>query len=161
VARVVEFWKPNSPHLAALPRTMLAITSCRAMLWLALVFFFCWSAAASAGDYKVTYAIDVEGRTDAGTIETCVYKDICHITSASLNLTISLGFVYPEYRFVYADVSSRWGCCYFSGGDPSIGLDPTPSVQHIPIFVGRMRAAHEFVQNAKVGVLYLAFSDLQ
>jgi hypothetical protein len=43
------------------------------MLWLVLAIFFFWSAAASAGDYKVTYAIDLEGRTDAGRIETCVY----------------------------------------------------------------------------------------
>jgi hypothetical protein len=65
LAQLLEFLEAEVSAFGCVPASY-ARRDSRAMLWLVLAIFFFWSAAASAGDYKVTYAIDLEGRTDAG-----------------------------------------------------------------------------------------------
>jgi hypothetical protein len=111
LAQLLEFLEAEVSAFGCVPASY-ARRDSRAMLWLVLAIFFFWSAAASAGDYKVTYAIDLEGRTDAGRIETCVYGHTCDITILSMGLTTDLHFIYPQYRDVCVYVSSRWGAAF-------------------------------------------------
>jgi hypothetical protein len=72
-----------------------------------LAFFLLSSAGASAGDYSVTYAIDANGKNDAGKIETCNYDKPCEIEPVGLGLSIFLSFIRPDHRSVQLHVYSR------------------------------------------------------
>jgi hypothetical protein len=61
-----------------------------------LASFFLFSAGASAADYSVAYAIDANGKSDVGKIETCNYDKRCEIESANSGLSISLLFPRPD-----------------------------------------------------------------
>jgi hypothetical protein len=125
-------------------------------LWAGLL---CDGSKAAAADYIVSYALDVDGKTDAGKADTCEYVRPCEIESAGMR--IILNFTYPDHRSVYANVYGRTGCCYFADGVDSISLDPRESLHHLVIFEGKARRRNEFVENRKVGILYLRFSDMR
>ena len=127
-------------------------------LWASLLF--CNSKAAAA-DYVVNYALEVDGKTDTGKKETCEYVRPCEIVSESAGVRVVMNFTYPDHRSVYTQVYGRLGCCYFRDGVDSISLDPRLPLHHLQIFEGQARRKNEFVQNRKVGVLYLSFSDMR
>lgn len=126
-------------------------------LWASLL---CNSKAAAA-DYVVNYALEVDGKTDTGKKETCEYARPCEIVSESAGVRVVMNFTYPDHRSVYTQVYGRLGCCYFRDGVDSISLDPKLPLHHLQIFEGQVRRQNEFVQNRKVGVLYLNFSDMR
>src|SRR3954453_23800308 len=118
-------------------------------------------AKALAGDYIVHYALEVDGKTDAGTMESCEYVRRCQILSSATGVQVTLNFIYPEHRVVHARVQGQPGCCYFADAVDSVSLNPKSSFHHLDIFEGRARRRNEFVDNRRVGVLYLSFSDLR
>jgi hypothetical protein len=126
-----------------------------------LAFFLLPSAGASAGDYSVTYAIDANGKNDAGKIETCVYDKACLIESASAGLSISMDFPRPDHKWVQLEVMGPPGCCYSYDAIRRIYLEIKPGLLRVPIYDGRARRVNEFVQNKRFGVLYLEFSYLR
>jgi hypothetical protein len=127
-------------------------------------FLFLLGAEASAGDYKVTYAIDAGDKNDAGTIEKCEYTKFCRIESEKLKISILLSFGQPDHNDVDIHIYGNRGwssCCYFADGVDSVVRDARGSLIRLRVFEGRRRLRNEFLQNAPVGVLYLRFSDLK
>jgi hypothetical protein len=125
-----------------------------------LAFFVLSSSGASAGDYSVTYAIDANGKNDAGKIETCNYDKPCEIEPVGLGLSIFLSFIRPDHRSVQLHVYGPRGCCY-SDAATTIYLDLEPGLLRVPLYEGRARRGNEFIQNKRFGVLYLEFSNLR
>lgn len=127
----------------------------------AFLAFLLSSVSASAGNYSVTYAIDANGKNDAGKIESCDYDRVCEIEPAGLGLHISLSFIDPDHQWVELHVHGPAGCCYSADADRDINLEIKPGLLRVPIYQGRPRRGNEFVQNKRFGVLYLEFSKLR
>ncbi len=127
----------------------------------ALLAFSLSNVSAFAGDYSVTYAIDANGRNDAGKIESCEYTRRCEIEPAGWGLHISLGFIYPDHQWVELHVYGPAGCCYSADADREINLEIKPGLLRVPLYQGRPRRGNEFVRNKRFGVLYLEFSSLR
>jgi len=119
------------------------------------------SAAASAGDYSVAYAIDANGKTDKGIVDTCKYIDVCEITSADLGVTLSLGFTRPDHDSIELEIRGPPGCCYSADAKLTFYLGTRRGLQRVPIYVGHQRKGNEFVRNERFGVVYLEFSNLR
>lgn len=126
-----------------------------------LAFLLLSTVDASAGDYSVTYAIDANGKNDAGKIETCNYSKPCEIKPVGFGLWIFLTFIHPNHRWVELDVSGQPGCCYSADADSTINLEIRPGLLRVPIYQGRKRRGNEFVQNKRFGVVYLEFSNMR
>lgn len=137
---------------------MLLIRSARTAL---LSFFLLSGAGAAAADYSVTYAIDANGKTSAGKIETCDYETLCFIEAPGLGLQISLSFNHSDRRWVELYIDGPPACCYSSDATREFYLQITPGLLRVPIHQGRARRRNEFVRNHKFGVLYLEFSNLR
>jgi hypothetical protein len=127
----------------------------------ALLAVFFSSAGASAGDYSVTYAIDADGKNDAGKIETCDYDKPCEIRPVGFGLLIFVSFIHPDHRSVQLRVYGRRGCYYSADAATTIYLDIEPGLLRVPLYEGRERRGNEFAQNRRFGVLYLEFSSLR
>ncbi|WJR76483.1 hypothetical protein [Bradyrhizobium sp. NP1] len=78
----------------------------------AIILFLLSVSAAVAGDYIVTYAIDANGKTDTGRVDTCIYDQRCEITSARTGLLLSLRPRLPQDEWVKVEVSGPPGCCF-------------------------------------------------
>jgi hypothetical protein len=128
----------------------------------ALPVFLLSCATASAGDYSVTYAIDANGKNDAGKIETCEYVESCEIEPVGFGLSIFLGFMHPDHRSVNIEVyGRRGGCCYSADATRTIYLNIEPGLLRVALYEGHARRGNEVVRNKKFGVLYLEFSNLR
>jgi hypothetical protein len=125
------------------------------------VFLLFSIGGVAAGDYVATYAIDIGEKNDAGRIEDCVYEKPCQIVSKGVGLRINLNFSYPDHGRVHLHVYGPPGCCVFSDAVESITLDPKQALQRVVVFEGRERVRNEYVQNRRIGVVYLSFSELQ
>ncbi len=123
--------------------------------------FLLSDVSASAGDYSVTYAIDANGKNNAGKIENCEYTRVCEIEPTGWGLHISLGFIYPDHQWVELHVHGPAGCCYSADADRDINLEIKPGLLRVPLYQGRPRRGNEFVRNKRFGVLYLEFSSLR
>src|SRR4051794_34971697 len=106
-------------------------TALTVALWGSLLFS---NSNAVAADYVVNYALDVDGKTDAGKKETCEYVLPCEIISETAGVRVVMNFSYPDHRSVYAHIYGGLGCCYFRDGDDSILLDPKLPLHHLQIF---------------------------
>jgi len=149
---------PREKHGNLRERLVCSIRSIGAAL---LAFFLLSSTGASAGDYSLTYAIDANGKNDAGKIETCEYVEPCEIRPAGLGLWISLSFIRPDHRWVNLVLYGPAGCCFSADGIRTIYLEIKPGLLRVPIYEGRARRGNEFVQNKRFGILYLEFSNLR
>lgn len=130
-------------------------------VWAVFFAFLLLNVSASAGDYSVAYAIDVDGKNDAGKIENCEYTKVCMIESVSSGLSISMGFFHPDHRGVELEVKGPPGCCYSGDAIRTFYLEVKPGLLRVPIYHGQARRENEFVQNERFGVLYLEFSNLR
>jgi len=126
------------------------------------VFLLLSCPTASAGDYSLSYAIDANGRNDAGKIETCEYVKACEIEPVGFGPSIFLSFMHPDHRSVNIEVyGRRRGCCYSADATRTIYLDIKPGLLRVPLYEGRERSGNEFIRNEKFGMLYLEFSNLR
>jgi hypothetical protein len=122
-----------------------------------MFLLFTLNANAFAGDYTVAYAIEVDGQFETGKVDRCEYTKQCVIESKD-GLKISTYFIYPENRTVSVTVYGRAGCCYFSDGRDSAFYDSHERIPSMAIFEGHARRRNEFVQNYRLGTLYLKIS---
>jgi hypothetical protein len=123
--------------------------------------FVCSTRDATAGDYTLTYAIDADGKNDAGKVETCGYEHTCEIESANSGLSLSLFFLWPDHKSVELRVNGPPGCCYSADANRIFYLEITPTLLRVPIYQGRPRRVNEFVLNERLGYVYLQFSNMR
>ena len=119
------------------------------------------NANAFAGDYTVAYALEIGDQTETGKAENCEYVRQCELKTDTFGLSIFTFFIYPENRKAYVTVGGKKGCCYFTDGNESVSLDPRQPIPRIAIFEGHARVQNEFVQNNRLGTLYLRFLNLR
>lgn len=115
---------------------------------------------AFAADYSVAYALEADGKTETGKIESCHSVGSCRIKFHAIDATAELSyFAHPTDSDKI--VLSMWGdsaCCYFGDGNDTISLDPTKQLHAVAIYAGHARRRNEFIQNQRLGVLYLSFA---
>jgi len=116
--------------------------------------------AVYATDYSVAYALDTDGKTETGKLENCNSIDTCKIKFRAIDATARLSYFAnpPDGDKI---VLSMWGasaCCYFSDGNDTIRLDPRKQLHAVPIYAGHARRRNEFIQNQRLGVLYVSFA---
>ncbi|WJR76486.1 hypothetical protein [Bradyrhizobium sp. NP1] len=109
----------------------------------------------------MTYAIDANGKTDTGRVDSCTYTETCHIESHAIGLSISLTFIRPDHASIDLEMEGPTGCCYSSDAAETIHLETKPGLRRVPMYRGRERRRNEFVRNERFGVLYLQFSNLR
>jgi len=110
-----------------------------------------------AADYSVDFGVETDAGKDAGSL-TCLFDEICDAKLESLGLIVSL-IVFrsnPERASVHlrgGDLS----CCYFDGAADSIAIDPRKPLSRVPFFKGARARGALFIENERVGTLYLRF----
>ena len=123
------------------------------------------NVAALAGDFVLNYAIDADGKTDAGKLESCSYEQICEIRAVGLSIEI---FIRPRttgFPMLDMNVLGPPGCCHTAGDVEQFHSMLTPDLS-VAIYRRVMRERDEFVrtpflQNERIGTIYLAFSHLR
>ena len=110
-----------------------------------------------AADYGVDFGAETDAGKDAGSL-TCLFNRMCSAKMESLGLRVSIDVLRsdPERAYVYLD-GNYLGCCYFDGGARSIEVDPRKPLSRVPFFKGIAAKGAFFIQNERVGTLYLRF----
>jgi hypothetical protein len=126
-----------------------------------MFLLFIMSANAFAGDYTIAYALDLGGQIETGKVDRCEYITPCVIDSSSSGLKISIYFNPLESRTMSVSVDGKPGCCYFTDGRDSRSFDTREPLPSMAIFEGHARRGNEFVQNNRLGTLYLKLLNLQ
>ena len=126
-------------------------------LMLAAIAMSTSGSSVFAGDYSVELGVDSRAGKDAGTVE-CVLDDICTMRLEPFGLRVT---VYVSSRERDLASVSMYGneadCCYFDGAAASIVITPGDKLSRLPIFFGRQAKGAFFIQNERVGILYLRF----
>jgi hypothetical protein len=120
------------------------------------LFVFLSADVALAQNYSVDFGVDTERGKDAGTLD-CRFGQACQAKMESLGFSVRVEISrYPAF----ADVSMEGddlSCCYFASGKSKIGIDARKPLSRVPIFKGRGPKGGLFVQNERMGFLYLRF----
>lgn len=124
------------------------------------------NVAALAGDFVLDYAIDADGKTDTGKLESCSYERICEIREAGLVVEI---FVRPRSTGLPTmdmKIFGPPGCCYAAGAVEQFYSTLTPDLLRLSIYRRVQGERDEFVRNSffqseRIGIIYLAFSHLR
>lgn len=116
-----------------------------------------WCNIAQAGDFTVTYAIQVGDSIESGVLEACQSNRPCEIKSSRLGLSIT---VYNQpYLSIYLDGNGRSECCYFANAESSMSFKERTPPRNFPIFEGRKRHGLEVIYNHQIGTLSLIVSS--
>jgi hypothetical protein len=110
-----------------------------------------------AADYSVDFGVETAVGKDAGTL-TCLFGQICDAKIESLGLRVSVHVFRSEperasVRLYGGDPS----CCYFDGTADKKIIDPRKPVSRVAFFKGARAKGGLFIQNERVGTLYLKF----
>ena len=115
---------------------------------------------ASAADYSVAYALETDGKTETGKIESCNTVDSCQIKFHAIDATAELRYSSnpADGNKVVLSMRGDSACCFFRDGNDSISLDPATRLHVVTIYAGHARRGNEVVKNQELGVLYLSFA---
>jgi hypothetical protein len=115
-------------------------------------------SAYAADSYSLDYGIDTEGGKEGGTIE-CGFNKMCEAKVDSLRMRLDvLIFGYERTRaniYIYGDVD----CCFFESAARTIAVNLHDEVHPMPFYKGHAARGDMFVQNKRVGTLYLKFNS--
>jgi hypothetical protein len=136
------------------------VRSIRSIYGVLLALFVLWSTGAFAGDFSLTYAIDANGKNDAGKV-ICEYDKPCSVEPVGFGISVNISFIRPDHRSAELEVFGGPGCCYSADANRTFYLDIEPGLVRVPLYEGRQRKGNEFVQNHRFGMLYLEFSNLR
>src|SRR4029079_11852387 len=120
----------------------------RSMCFAAAALLALPSADVSASEYSLNYAIDANGKTDAGKI-VCDYDKICKIVPVGFRMSLSISFILPGHSSAHLEVVGGLGCCYSDDANKTFYLDIEHGLLRIPLYEGRARRVNEFVQNRR------------
>ncbi|WFU35640.1 hypothetical protein QA635_15025 [Bradyrhizobium brasilense] len=112
---------------------------------------------AFAADYSVDVGVETKAGKDAGSLG-CVYEETCGLNMPSLGLRVTLLSLRTDPSRVTIYVSRHdLSCCYFESAADSLHVDRRKSTFRVPIFTGARAKGGLFIQNERVGTLYLRF----
>ena len=76
----------------------------------------------------------------------------------SLGLTVSLDISRGDPAWAHVGLSTHeLGCCYFAYGKDHMTIDPRIPLSRLPLFKGAGERGGLFVENERMGTLYLRF----
>lgn len=114
------------------------------------------NGAAVADGYSLDFGAETDRGRDAGTIN-CRFDQACVGKLESLGLTVRVEVSRRESPYARVRLEGdNPGCCYFAGPSNSIVVDPKKP-NPAPLHKGMGPRGGLFVQNERVGVLYLKF----
>jgi hypothetical protein len=113
--------------------------------------------AVLAADYSVDFGAEADAGHDAGTL-TCPFDEMCSGKLESLGLRVSLIVFrsHPDAAHVHL-YGSDISCCYFDGAADSVTVDPRQPQSRVPFFRGARAKGALFMENKRMGILYLRF----
>lgn len=110
-----------------------------------------------AADYSVDFGIETDAGKDGGSLA-CLFNDVCGARIESLGLRVTVyAFRNEPGRASVRLYSGDLSCCYFAGAADSIAVDPRKPVSRVPIFKGASARGGLYIENERVGTLYLRF----
>ena len=110
-----------------------------------------------AADFSVDFGADTEQGRDAGSLD-CRFGQVCSARMESLGLTFSVDIFKGDSLRAHVRLYGHDpGCCYFADAAGSITIDPSKPPSPVPFFKGARARGGLFVQNERVGALYLKF----
>lgn len=133
-----------------------ARNSATVILALCVVGALLSNSAAVADGYSLDFGAETDRGRDAGTVN-CRFDQACVGKLGSLGLTVRVEV--SRGKSPYANVrldGDNPDCCYFAGPANSIVVDPEKP-RPVPLHRGTGPRGGLFVQNERVGALYLKF----
>jgi hypothetical protein len=112
---------------------------------------------ALAEDFSVDFGADTDRGRDAGTLH-CRFDRTCDAKMESLGLTVRVHI--SRGNAASADIrmlSENPDCCYFADARSTGVIDTRTPLSRVPIFKGEGARGGLFIQNERLGVLYLKF----
>ena len=104
-----------------------------------------------------TLAVETDVGKDAGSIA-CVFEQICSAEMESLGWRVTFhAFRGEPGRAIVQLYGGGLSCCYFAGAGDSITIDPRISLSRVPFFKGAGARGGLYIENERVGTLYLRF----
>jgi hypothetical protein len=124
------------------------------------------NVAAAAEDFVLNYAIEADGKTGAGKLETCGYEHVCEIRAADLDIQILVHPGATGLPTMDMIVRGPPGCCYTVDATQQFQTTLTPGLLRVAIYHRVWRHGDDFVRNAflqteRIGTIHLAFSQLR
>jgi len=122
-----------------------------------LVGTFLSKSPAVADGYRLDFGAETDRGRDAGTIE-CQLDQACDGKLESLGLTVRVEVA--RGKSLYARVKldgDNPDCCYFAGPTSSIFVVADKPLNQVPLFKGMGARGGLFIENQRVGALYLRF----
>ncbi|MGY4307173.1 hypothetical protein ACVIJ6_004416 [Bradyrhizobium sp. USDA 4369] len=112
---------------------------------LVLLVVLCSPAAAS--DVVINYAVDAEGKTGSGKLDSCGYDSVCRSRATDLDVDI---VVRPSTTtFATLDMIVRGGpdCCYTRDAEQKFQSRINPGPMHFAIYRRKRSSRDDFVMN--------------
>lgn len=127
---------------------------------LALLCVLASGSSASAANYSVDFGAETDAGRDAGSLA-CQVGQTCAADMKSLGLRITFLVFRSEPERVTIHLYGRGlSCCYFAGAADSIDIDPRKPLSGISFYRGARARGGLFIENERVGTLYLRFNSL-
>ena len=134
-----------------------ARNSVTAVLALCVVGTLLSNSPAVADGYSLDFGAETDRGKDAGTIR-CRFDQACDGKLESLGLTVRVEV--SRGKSLYARVrldGDSLDCCYFAGPASSLVVDPEKP-NPVPLYKGMGPRGALFIENQRVGTLYLRFN---
>lgn len=133
-------------------------SSAAAILVLLLLSTLSSVSHAVADDYRVDFGAETDRGRDAGTID-CRFDRSCHAELKSLGFSVYVRIRRGDAsRLAHVSLSGyELGCCYFADASDSITVPSSNSPSRVPLFKGMRARGALFIENQRVGTLYLRF----
>jgi hypothetical protein len=110
-----------------------------------------------ADGYSVDFGAETDAGKDAGSV-VCPFDEVCIAKMESLSLRVSMSVFRGNRRRAYVNLYGRdLSCCYFEAASDSIIIDPRQALSRVPFFRGSGARGSLFIENKRVGTLYLRF----
>ena len=110
-----------------------------------------------ADGYGVDFGAETDAGKDGGSVM-CPFDEVCIAKMESLGLRVSMSVFRGNRRRAYVNLYGRdLSCCYFEAAADSITIDPRLPLSRVPFFKGSRARGALFIENERVGTLYLRF----
>jgi len=112
-----------------------------------------------AADFSVDFGVETDAGKDAGSL-TCQFDETCSAKIESLELRVSILVFRSEPDRVHVSLyGGDLRCCYFDGAADEKIIDPHQPLSRVSFFKGTRARGGLFIQNERMGTLYLRFDS--
>lgn len=124
---------------------------------LALVGGILLSGSSVLADYSVDFGVETDAGKDASSLM-CLFGQTCSATMELLGFRATIYIVRGDLGRASVHLyGGDFSCCYFDGATDPIFIDPRVKLSRLPFFKGPRARGGLYIQNERVGTLYLRF----